>query len=306
MAEPQSCYLPLEPSPFDHVSSNSSDARFTFIRKVGFERDGEYNKPGDQCAFGPASYPSGQRPCQGLVETSRQGRRRRLQRRELCERAGLQYCGERDARSGARHAVRAAGDRGAGGDVPVAAARLLAAARAARNGLQVALQPQPCASSCRRHRRRARPIHAASLPTPAGFPFDTQTLTGSFFLADKFDGLDKASRTSISFDSPGYSDAGLEGSDLAGIYTKPDLIPRSAVIRPSTSASPGTNCRKERSFAPTLRSGWSATPPGNVFRVLVPAFVQMGLTTLAALQPAATRLQSSRWALSPPRRCCSR
>jgi len=57
MAEPQSCYLPLEPSPFDHVSSNSSDARFTFIRKVGFERDGEYNKPGDQCAFGPASYP---------------------------------------------------------------------------------------------------------------------------------------------------------------------------------------------------------------------------------------------------------
>ena len=177
--------------------------------------------------------------------------------------------------------------------MPVAAAGLLAAARAARNGLQVALQPQPCASSCRRRRRCARPTHAASLPTPAGFPFDTQTLTGSFFLADKFDGLDKANRTSISFDSPGYSDAGLEGSDLAGIYTKPDWIPRSAVIRPSTSASPGTNCRKERSvhLCADFEIRMERDATGNVFRVLVPAFVQMGLTTLAALQPAATRLQ---------------
>jgi len=124
------------------------------------------------------------------------------------------------------------------------------------------------------------------------FPFDTQVLTGSFFLADKISpGM--ARRTSFSFDSPGYSDAGLDRDDLEGIYTKSDWTPRSAVVRPSSSSSPGANCRKQQllHLCADFEIHLERVAVGNVFRVLVPAFVQMGLTTLAALQPAATRLQ---------------
>jgi len=102
-----------------------------------------------------------------------------------------------------------------------------------------------------------------------------------------------ARRTSFNFDSPGYSDAGLDGDDLEGIYTKRDWTPRLAVIRPSSSSSPGANCRKQRlsHLCADFEIHLERVAVGNVFRVLVPAFVQMGLTTLAALQPAATRLQ---------------
>ena len=102
-----------------------------------------------------------------------------------------------------------------------------------------------------------------------------------------------ARRTSFNFDSPGYSDAGLDGDDLEGIYTKRDWTPRLAVIRPSSSSSPGANCRKQplSHLCADFEIHLERVAVGNVFRVLVPAFVQMGLTTLAALQPAATRLQ---------------
>ena len=102
-----------------------------------------------------------------------------------------------------------------------------------------------------------------------------------------------ARRTSFNFDSPGYSDAGLDGDDLEGIYTKSDWTPRSAVVRPSSSSSPGANCRKQQllHLCADFEIHLERVAVGNVFRVLVPAFVQMGLTTLAALQPAATRLQ---------------
>ena len=130
-------------------------------------------------------------------------------------------------------------------------------------------------------------------PAPAGYPFDTQTLTGSFFLAEKFDGPDKVSRTSISFDSPGFSLSGLHGDGLEGIYTKSGWTPRSAVIRPSSSGSPGGNCRKEglSHLCADFEIRLERVASGNVFKVLVPVFVQMGITTLAAMQPAGTRLQ---------------
>ncbi|EOD17238.1 hypothetical protein EMIHUDRAFT_244250 [Emiliania huxleyi CCMP1516] len=125
------------------------------------------------------------------------------------------------------------------------------------------------------------------------YPFDTQTLTGSFFLAEKFDGPDKVSRTSISFDSPGFSLSGLHGDGLEGIYTKSGWTPRSAVIRPSSSGSPGGNCRKEglSHLCADFEIRLERVASGNVFKVLVPVFVQMGITTLAAMQPAGTRLQ---------------
>lgn len=124
------------------------------------------------------------------------------------------------------------------------------------------------------------------------FPFDTQTLKASLKLVSNFA---HDSQRSMTYIWPvEMTDGTLElfGDELAGIYTGTDWIPESAKVFASSSSSHGTDCRKAKfgSNCGDIEIKMRRAAIGGVMKVIVPAVVQMGLTSLAVKRPPDGRL----------------